>query len=720
MNAAKTIAQALKLPEASVANALSLMEDGNSLPFVARYRKEMIRGIDELALRDVADSAEKFQQLEKRRQKILDVLEEKKKLTKPLEKAILGASSLGALEELYRPFKSSRQTRADMARVAGLEPLAKEFYSNKRTKKAIELAKPFVDPAKGIGDTTAAIQGAIYIIAERFSQQAAAKHATKKYLGESFFKVKKKRGYTGEDRRFEDFYDHSAPWTRISGHRFLAILRGESAKALTWRFDYEKSSLLGIIARLVFSSSNQMQWPDLKSAVEEALTRHLAPAAARELVREKKESAAKQAVQVFSKNLRDLLLAAPAGARNILAVDPGFRAGCKIAVINQDSLVVATDIIYPTPPRSDEERAKTSLLRLIQDHKVELIALGNGQGSRESLIFLQEHILPFAKVDVVRVSEAGASVYSASKLAVEDLPDLDISLRGAVSIARRLQDPLAELVKIEPRSLGIGQYQHDLDEGDLLRALDAEIESCVNCVGVDLNTASAELLRHVSGLDRRVAKSIVAHREKNGAFSSRESLLPVKGIGENTFIQCAGFLRIRGGSECLDSTGIHPESYGIVRAIAKNQESPTESLLGQTIILSTDERQKLHSTGCGQETLDDILAELAEPGRDPRSKFEIAEFAPDVRRITDLTIGMTLQGTVSNVTEFGAFIDIGLDTDGLVHISEMSSRHIQNPHDVVSLGQTVRTKVLSVDTERKRIALTLKHAIGSGERHERF
>ncbi|MFT7617389.1 MAG: hypothetical protein ACI97A_001025, partial [Planctomycetota bacterium] len=699
------------------ANALKLFAEGNSIPFVARYRKEMIRGIDELALREVSNSAAALNRLQERCQTIIDKLEENERLTPAIQRALEHANTLGELEEIYRPFKTSRLTKADIAREAGLNPLAKELLSNKRDQTAKELAKPFVSPERGIDDVKAAVDGAISILAERISQMPRIRREAKLIIGSCFLIIKKKRGYSGEDRRFEDLYDHKSPWPRIPGHRFLAIMRGEKAGALSLKFDYDRPTLLNRMATSVLTDLSRLKWSDLKEAIETALRRFVAPAVCRELTREKKDTATTDAVRVFGKNLRDLLLSPPAGPRVILALDPGFRAGCKLAVINQNGSVKATHVVFPTPPRLEAERSKFAILDLIKEFKVELLALGTGQGSRETFEFLRQQILPSARVEIVRVSEAGASVYSASKLAVEELPNLDISFRGAVSIARRLQDPLSELVKIEPRSLGVGQYQHDIEESTLTEALEGEIESCVNKVGVDLNTASAELLRHVAGLDRRTAKSIVQHRAENGTFQSREDLRPVKGIGDSSFMQCAGFLRIRNGEESLDSTGIHPESYEHARWIAKELGSDCDGILGQEIKLTPPQRQELESSGCGNETLEDILQELSEPGRDPRSEFETVDYRDDITSINDLEIGMPIEGTVSNVTDFGAFVDIGLETDGLVHISELSEKRIRSPHEVVCLGQLVKTQVLSVDLDRNRIALTM--IVGSNDAKQR-
>ena len=708
MTAARDISKSLNLPEQSVANALKLFEEGNSIPFVARYRKELTRGIDELALREVANQAEALQRLSDRCMSIIETLEENGRLTPGLQRSLELAKSLAQLEEIYRPFKTSRLTKADMAREAGLDPLAKALLSNKRTQSANELAKPFVNPARGVEDVAAAIEGATFILAERIAQMPRIRKEAKALISTCFLIIKKKRGYSGEDRRFEDLYDHTVPWNRIPGHRFLAIMRGEKAGALALKFDYDRLTLLDRMATVVLSDLSRLKWPDLKESIKTALKRYVAPAVCRELTREKKDAATGEAVRVFGKNLRDLLLSPPAGPRVILALDPGFRAGCKLAVINKSGQVKATHVVFPTPPREDFDSARYDILGLIKEFNVELLALGNGQGSRETFDFLRKEILPNARVELVRVSEAGASVYSASKLAVEELPDLDISFRGAVSIARRLQDPLSELVKIEPRSLGVGQYQHDIEESTLTEALEGEIESCVNQVGVDLNTASAELLRHVAGLDRRTAKSIVQHRATHGRFESRESLRPVKGIGDNNFMQCAGFLRIRNGEESLDATGIHPESYEHARWIARELESDCHELVGKAIELTAEQRQQLESKGCGRETLDDIVRELAEPGRDPRSEFETVDFRDDISTIKDLEIGMLMEGTVSNVTEFGAFVDIGLETDGLIHISEMSEKRIRSPQEVISLGQLVKARVLSVDVERNRIGLTMR------------
>ncbi|MCB9830877.1 MAG: helix-hairpin-helix domain-containing protein [Planctomycetes bacterium] len=696
------LARELGAPERAVAAAIALFDEGRTLAFVARYRKEQIRGLDEEGLRRLALGLERERRLDERRAGILAKLEERGADPAVLA-AVAAAGSLAELEEIWAPWKSSRKTKADLARAAGLDRLAEALVDPRRRGDADELTREFAPTGS---DHDEALAGAIEILIDRLRKDTTLRPPLLEILRRGRLTAKRKRGFDGQDRRFDELMDQAFPLDRLPGHRLLALQRGEEAGALSLTIDFDLRAATQAVARGLAPVALLRAHPELRAAVERALDKHLAPSIERELLAERRGLAEREAAEVFARNLRALLLAAPAGPRPVLALDPGFRAGCKIAALDRVGEVVETTIIHPTEPRRDEEGSTRRLVELIRRHRIELLALGNGQGSRETMAFLRARLLPalaeagLDRPEIVLVSEAGASVWSASAEAAAELPDLDLSLRGAVSIGRRLQDPLAELVKIEPRSLGVGQYQHDVDPKLLEASLDRELECAVAAVGVDLRTASSALLARVPGLGPRLATTIVERRAAQGPPRSREELRTIKGLGPVAFENCAGFLRIK-GEEALDRSGIHPESYPLVDAIAALRGLDRSSLLGRRIELDDAERADLAAFGA--ETVADVLRELAEPGRDPRAEFRNVRFREDVTTIGDLEPGMHLEGVVTNATDFGLFCDLGVDKDGLLHHSRLRGRPAPGP------GAILRLVVLEVDQDRGRIALDLEN-----------
>ncbi|MBA2810420.1 RNA-binding transcriptional accessory protein [Streptomyces sp. KM273126] len=718
------IAEELGVRERQVKAAVELLDGGSTVPFIARYRKEATEMLDDAQLRTIEERLRYLRELEERRTAILDSVREQGKLTPEVEAQIRGAETKARLEDIYLPFKPKRRTKAQIAREAGLEPLAEGLLGDPAVEP-LAAAAAFVDADKGVADPQAALDGARAILTERFSEDADLIGELRERMwvrGRLSAKVREGKEEAGA--KFSDYFDFAEPFTELPSHRILAMLRGEKEEALDLVLEPEEptdgpSSYEGIVANrfeIVDRGRPADKW--LKDTVRWAWRTRILVHLGIDLRLRLRTAAEDEAVDVFAANLRDLLLAAPAGTRSTLGLDPGFRTGVKVAVVDATGKVVATDVIYPHVPANKWDEALAKLARLAKEHAVELIAIGNGTASRETDKLAGELIIkhPELKLTKVMVSEAGASVYSASAFASQELPDMDVSLRGAVSIARRLQDPLAELVKIDPKSIGVGQYQHDLSEVKLSRSLDAVVEDCVNGVGVDVNTASAPLLARVSGISSGLAENIVAHRDANGPFRSRPDLKGVARLGPKAYEQCAGFLRIR-GDDPLDSSSVHPEAYPVVRRMVKQSGAEVASLIGNTSVLRSLKPGDFVDETFGLPTVTDILKELEKPGRDPRPAFKTATFKEGVEKISDLSSGMVLEGVVTNVAAFGAFVDVGVHQDGLVHVSAMSKTFVKDPRDVVKPGDIVKVKVLDVDIPRKRISLTLRlddEAAGQG------
>ncbi|MGY1528241.1 Tex family protein [Streptomyces sp. MN3] len=709
------IAEELGVRERQVRAAVELLDGGSTVPFIARYRKEATEMLDDAQLRTLEERLRYLRELEERRSAILDSVREQGKLTEELEARIRGAETKARLEDIYLPFKPKRRTKAQIAREAGLEPLAEGLLADPGVEP-LAAAAAFVDAEKGVADPQAALDGARAILTERFSEDADLIGELRERMwlrGRLAAKVREGKEEAGA--KFADYFDFSEPFTELPSHRVLAMLRGEKEEVLDLVLEPEEptdgpSSYEGIVAQR-FGIADRGRPGDkwLLDTVRWAWRTRVLVHLGIDLRLRLRTAAEDEAVRVFAANLRDLLLAAPAGTRATLGLDPGFRTGVKVAVVDATGKVVATDVIHPHVPANRWDEAIAKLARLAKEHAVELIAIGNGTASRETDKLAGELIAkhPELKLTKVMVSEAGASVYSASAFASQELPDMDVSLRGAVSIARRLQDPLAELVKIDPKSIGVGQYQHDLSEVKLSRSLDAVVEDCVNGVGVDVNTASAPLLARVSGISSGLAENIVAHRDSNGPFTSRSELKKVARLGPKAYEQCAGFLRIRGGDP-LDASSVHPEAYPVVRRMVKTTGQEVASLVGNTAVLRSLRPQDFVDDTFGLPTVSDILKELEKPGRDPRPAFKTAAFKEGVEKISDLSSGMILEGVVTNVAAFGAFVDVGVHQDGLVHVSAMSKTFVKDPRDVVKPGDIVKVKVLDVDIPRKRISLTLR------------
>ena len=710
------IAEELGVRERQVKAAVELLDGGSTVPFIARYRKEATEMLDDAQLRTLEERLRYLRELEERRTAILDSVREQGKLTEELEARIRGAATKARLEDIYLPFKPKRRTKAQIAREAGLEPLAEGLLTDP-TVEPLAAASAFVDADKAVADPQAALDGARAILTEKFSEDAdLIGDLRERMWGRGRLAARVKQGKDEAGAKFADYFDFAEPFTALPSHRILAMLRGEKEDVLDLVLEPEEatdgpSSYEGIVANR-FGIADRGRPADkwLGDTVRWAWRTRILVHLGIDLRLRLRTAAEDEAVDVFAANLRDLLLAAPAGTRATLGLDPGLRTGVKVAVVDATGKVVATDVIHPHVPANRWDEAIAKLARLAEDHAVDLIAIGNGTASRETDKLAGELISrhPELKLTKVMVSEAGASVYSASSFASQELPDMDVSLRGAVSIARRLQDPLAELVKIDPKSIGVGQYQHDLSEVKLSRSLDAVVEDCVNGVGVDVNTASAPLLSRVSGITSGLAENIVAHRDANGAFGSRTELKKVSRLGPKAYEQCAGFLRIRGGSDPLDASSVHPEAYPVVRRMVQTAGQEVGGLIGNTAVLRSLRPDAFVDETFGLPTVTDILKELEKPGRDPRPAFRTASFKEGVEKIADLSSGMVLEGVVTNVAAFGAFVDVGVHQDGLVHVSAMSKTFVKDPRDVVKPGDIVKVKVLDVDIPRKRISLTLR------------
>lgn len=706
-----------------VISAVGLLDEGATVPFIARYRKEVTGGLDDTQLRNLAERLIYLRELAARRKSIFESIDGQGKMTDELARKIAQVTTKAELEDLYLPYKPKRRTRAEIAREKGLQPLADAILAD-RTSDPQKLAAGYI--TEEVLDVKAALEGARDIIAEQISENADLIGRLRNDMKDrAILYSKLVDGKAEAGAKFSDYFDHFERWATVPGHRALAMLRGwnEEFLSLAIEVDRDDTSPVKTSQRMIAAAYQVAgkgpadQW--LLEVAGWTWRVKLSVSLSLDLMRDLRERSEEEAIHVFARNLKDLLLAAPAGSRPTMGLDPGIRTGVKVAVIDGTGKVVETTTVYPFQPRNDIRGSQTELASLIRKHNIELISIGNGTGSRETEKLVADMLAQFpstaSKPTKVIVSEAGASVYSASETAAKEFPNLDVSLRGAVSIARRLQDPLAELVKIEPKSIGVGQYQHDVDQGRLGRSLDAVVEDAVNAVGVDVNTASAPLLARVSGLGKTTAEAIVAHRDETGPFSSRKDLLKVPRLGARTFEQCAGFLRIPNGKEPLDASSVHPEAYGVAKKIVAACGRDLRSLMGDSATLKSLDPKRFIDEQFGLPTVKDILAELEKPGRDPRPSFKTATFAEGVDEITDLKVGMTLEGTVTNVAAFGAFVDIGVHQDGLVHVSQLADRFVKDPHEVVKAGDVVKVRVVEVDVKRKRIALTMRKDGGEAQ-----
>ncbi|HOV25126.1 MAG TPA: Tex family protein [Pseudobacteroides sp.] len=697
-----------------VQNAVKLIDEGNTIPFIARYRKEATGELNDQVLRELYERLVYLRNLEARREEVKRLIEEQGKLTDELSNAIAKANTLQEIDDIYRPFRPKRRTRATVAKEKGLEPLAEIIFEQKITDKSIEdIAKPFINPEKEVNTIEDALNGAMDIIAENISDNAVFR----KHIRDIFFQsgIIISQAKKEEESVYKMYYDFKEPVSKIANHRVLAINRGEKDEFLQVKISVPEEVPINYLKANTVKKTKSVTSVYVERAAEDSYDRLIFPSIEREVRNELTERAEEQAMKVFAANLKNLLLQPPVKGKVVLGLDPAYRTGCKICVVDETGKVLDTTVVYPTPPQNKTEEAKKILKHLIEKHDVDIISIGNGTASKESEIFISELLKEIdKKIYYMIVSEAGASVYSASKLGAEEFPDFDVALRSAVSIARRLQDPLAELVKIDPKSIGVGQYQHDMNQKKLGETLVGVVEDAVNSVGVDLNTASPSLLSYVSGINATVAKNIVEYREQNGKFTKREEIKKVKKLGDKAFEQCAGFLRIPDGKNILDNTAVHPESYGAALKllnltgftlddIAKGNLKGLKEAVNKRGITAVAEE-----IGVGVPTLRDIIDELLKPGRDPRDELPKPVLLTDVLDIEDLKPGMILTGTVRNVADFGAFVDIGVHQDGLVHISELSDRYVKNPMDVVAVGDIVKVRVLSVEVQRKRISLSMK------------
>jgi uncharacterized protein len=717
IDVAGVIAQELKLPLHQVARAVALLAEGATVPFCARYRKEVTGGMDEVQLQTTKDRAAELAELEARRRTVVESIASQGKLTDELFRRIVGTLSRTELEDLYLPFKPKRRTRAMIARERGLEPLADLLWAveGAPTGSREQLARDFVSEEKGVPDVDAAWAGARDIVAERISDDADARAALRTLTASEGTLNAQAVGEGNEPERlkFKDYFDFKEPVAKLPSHRILALRRGENEGFLRLGLEVDRD---GCLARLRGRFKRPPRDPlarDFDTALCDAYDRLLAPSIELDVRLQLKERADAEAIRVFAENLRHLLLAAPLGGRRVLALDPGFRTGCKTVALDDTGNLLENGVVYPHEPQRQEEAARKEIARLVARHRLTAVAIGNGTAGRETETLVRamkkDGLLPEGCL-VVSVNESGASVYSASEIAREEFPDQDVTVRGAVSIGRRLQDPLAELVKIDPKSIGVGQYQHDVNQTQLERALDGVVESCVNAVGVELNTASAKLLAYVSGVGPTLAKNIVEHRAANGPFRSRRDLRKVPRLGPKAFEQAAGFLRVRGGDQPLDGSAVHPESYDVVERMAGDLKVPVAQLVGNGALVKQLDIRKYVDDRRGEPTLRDIVAELEKPGRDPRQSFEEMRFREDVTEIAHLQEGMVLEGVVTNVTAFGAFVDVGVHQDGLVHVSELAHRFVKDPAEVVKVGDRVKVRVLKVEKDRKRIGLSIKQA----------
>lgn len=706
VNIVDKVASEQQIRPLQVQSVVSLLDEGATIPFIARYRKEKTGSLDEVAIAAIRDRVEQLRELDKRRETIIKSLEKQEKLTPELQKAVAEADTMAVLEDIYLPYKPKRKTRGSTAKEKGLEPLAQLIWEQGPLDLLGEAAV-YVDQEKGVASVEDALQGARDIMAEWVNEDKAAREQMRRlFIKEATIKSKVLKGKEDEAQKYKDYFEWEEPVSSVPSHRLLAMRRGEKEMFLALDIHPDEDTAIrrleSMFVRLEGKSGSQ-----IKLAIADSFKRLLKPSMETEVRLLTKTQADKEAIRVFAENLKQLLMAPPIGQKRVLAIDPGFRTGCKVVCLDRQGKLSANTTIYPNEPQKELVKATAEIRHLCEEHNIEAIAIGNGTASRETETFVKSIDLP-GSVPVVMVNESGASVYSASEVAREEFPDYDVTVRGAVSIGRRLVDPLSELVKIDPKSIGVGQYQHDVDQNALKNSLDDVVMSCVNAVGVEINTASKELLSYVSGLGPQLAKSIVHYRNENGPFKDRESLKIVPRLGEKVFEQAAGFLRIRNAANPLDASSVHPESYHIVEKMAKDQACTVLELINQQGLQKNIALDKYITSERGLPTLKDIMAELAKPGRDPREKFELFSFQEGVNRIEDLKIGMELPGIVTNITNFGAFVDVGVHQDGLVHISHMSDQFVKNPAELVSVQQKVQVTVVEVDLNRNRIALSMK------------
>ena len=722
MDILKTLAEEFKIKEEQVKETVALIDEGNTIPFISRYRKEVTGGLDDATLRDLNDRLNYLRKMDERREEISNLIDAQGKLTPEITFALNNAKTLVELEDIYLPYRPKRKTRASVARDKGLEPLAQYIMEQKDAydPEIAVYAEQFIvisdEKDKAVPTVEAALQGASDIIAEDISNNAEIRKLLREFTMNHGSLASK--GTTEETSVYENYYDFSEPIKKLKGHRVLAINRGENEEFLKVAVTLPEEDGIAQLVSKVITNKQSPALPYLMATIRDAYDRLLFPAIEREVRATLFDDACEGALKVFSENLRNLLLAAPLKGKTVLGYDPGYAHGCKLAVVDKTGKVLDTAVIYPVKPREDIERSKATVLRLVKKHNVDVISIGNGTASRESEAFIAEHVIRDATcpkgVKYTIVSEAGASVYSASKVATEEFPDYDVMQRSAISIARRIQDPLAELVKIEPKAIGVGQYQHDMKQARLTEALGGVVEGCVNGVGVDINTASYSLLSYVSGINMTVAKNIVKYREENGEFKTRAQILKVPKLGEKAFTQCAGFLRIHDGKQVFDATGVHPESYAIAEDLLKRFGFSTEDVKSNNLTLLRFKAEQYgiaklaRELGCGEPTLQDIISELEKPGRDIRDDAPAPILSTDVLDINDLKPEMQLKGTVRNVVDFGCFVDIGVHHDGLLHISEMSDKFIKHPSEMFKTGDVIEVRIKDVDVKKHRISLTRK------------
>ena len=710
----QTIASELNIRYNQVENTIKLIDEGNTIPFIARYRKEVTGGLTDEQLRDLGERLTYLRNLEKRKEEIIRLIDEQGKLTEELTNSINNASILSELEDIYRPYKQKKRTRATIAKEKGLEPFANIIYLQMEKKDINELAKEYINPEKGVETVEDVFNGAMDIIAENISDNAEYRKRIKKMCFREAVIISK--AAKEEKSPYEMYYDFSELISKVPSHRILAMNRGEKEEFLKVKIDKPEEKILDYIKRDIIKDKNSQFSKILNTAIEDSYKRLIEPSIDREIRTDLTEKADEKAINVFGKNAKQLLLQPPIKNINVIGFDPAYRTGCKIAVIDSTGKLLDTTTIYPTEPQNDIEGSKKVIKNLINKYDIDMIAIGNGTASRESEMFISDTLKEIdKKVYYAIVSEAGASVYSASKLATEEYPDINVSLRGAISIARRLQDPLAELVKIDPKSIGVGQYQHDVNQKRLNESLTGVVEDAVNKVGVDINTATPSLLSYVSGINKTIASNIVKYRDENGKIKERKELLKVPKLGKVAYEQCAGFIRIPGGTNPLEITAVHPESYEVAEALLKELGYQTEDLLEKEKVKELKEKlEKIQveeyakKLQIGEMTLRDIIAELGKPGRDPREEMPKPILRNDVLKFEDLQEGQILNGTVRNVIDFGAFVDIGVKHDGLVHISEMSHQFVKNPSDLVSVGDIVKVKVIGIDKEKQKVKLSMK------------
>ena len=710
----KTIATELNIKETQVKSTINLIDEGNTIPFIARYRKEATGGLSDEILRDLGERLAYLRNLKTRKADVSRIIEEQGKLTEEITKALEEATTLTEVEDIYRPYKQKKKTRATIAKAKGLEPLAEIIFAQKETRSVLDIAKEFINPEKDVNTVEEAINGAKDIIAENISDVADYRKEIKR-LCYVQGRISTKNAKENEKSNYEMYYKFDEEIKKIPSHRILAINRGENEEFLKVTIEKPEEKILQYLRKHIIK--NQTQFTDiLEETILDSYKRLIEPSIEREIRADLTEKAEEQAIKVFGKNAKQLLLGAPIKNITVMGFDPAYRTGCKIAVIDDTGKVLDIATVYPTEPQNDVDGAKKVLKNLISKHKVNMIAIGNGTASRESEKFVSEMLKEIPeKVCYAIVSEAGASVYSASKLATEEYPDINVSIRGAISIARRLQDPLAELVKIDPKAIGVGQYQHDVDQKKLSDNLTGVVEDAVNKVGVDINTATPSLLSYVSGINKTIAKNIVTYRDENGKLKERKELLNVPKLGKAAFKQCAGFIRIFEGKNPLETTGVHPESYEVAEKLLAKINADKKDLLNKdkldqirTNLASIDVPKVAKELGVGELTLQDIIDDISKPGRDPREEMPKPVLRTDVLKFEDLRAGMILPGTVRNVIDFGAFVDIGVKHDGLVHISEMSESYVKNPSDIVSVGDIVKVKVIGIDQERQKVKLSMK------------